>query len=94
MAREFVYATVRETPRTAIYVIRIKGESVDPVEATVLAERMRERMLGRGETPTEVVVVSGDSKETLRLYGPSYAVSRVRAAMFNASIGWQPIDLE
>jgi len=90
----FVYGTVRETPRTAIYAIRVKEGSVDPIEAGDIAERMREKLLARGERATEVVVVVGDRKETLRLYGTPYAVTRVRTAMFNAAISWQPIELD
>jgi len=33
------------------------------------------------------------SKETPRLFGEPYAVSRVRAAMFHAVIRWQTIEL-
>jgi hypothetical protein len=54
---------------------------------------MREKMLARGETAAEIVVVEGAAQETLRLHGAPYAVTRVRAAMFNAAISWQPIDL-
>jgi len=90
----FVYGRVRETQRTAIYAIRVQGDAVDPIEADNIAERMREKMLARGESATEVVVVCGDSKETLRLYGTPYAMTRVRTAMFNAAIGWQPIELD
>lgn len=93
MARSFVYGTVRETQRTAIYVIRIRDERIDPIEAGDIAERMREKMLARGETAAEVVVVEGAAQETLRLHGSPYAVTRVRAAMFNAAISWQPIEL-
>ena len=94
MARSFVYATVRTTQRTAIYVIRVEDERIDPIEADDIAERMREKMLARGEVATDVVVVEGAAKETLRLHGAPYAVTRVRAAMFNAAISWQPIDLD
>lgn len=94
MPRSFVYATVRTTQRTAIYVIRIRDERIDPIEAGDIAERMREKMLARGEVATEVVVVEGAAKETLRLHGPRHAVSRVRDAMFNAAISWQPIDFD
>jgi len=94
MARTFVYGMIRETARTAIYAIRAKDGGVDPVEAVDFAERMRDKMLSRGETMADVVVISGDTKETLRLYGAPYAVSRVRAAMFNAAISWQPIELD
>jgi 2-methylcitrate dehydratase PrpD len=94
MQRSFVYGTVRETQRSAIYVIRVKDALIDAIEAGEIAERMREKVLSRGETPTDVVVVQGDSKETLRLYGTPYSVNRVRAAMFNAAISWQKIELE
>jgi hypothetical protein len=94
MQRSFVYGTVRETHRTAIYVIRAKGDTLDFIEVDEIAERLREKMLSRGEVATDVVVVQGDSKETLRLHGTPYSVGRVRAAMFNAAISWRPIDLD
>jgi hypothetical protein len=40
------------------------------------------------------VIVQGDTKETLRLYGAPYSVNRVRAAMFSAAIRWAPIELD
>ncbi len=91
--RSYVYGTVRETRRTAIYVIRVKDDIIDAVEADEIGARMREKMLLRGEVATDVVVVQGDSKESLRLYGTAYSVGRVRAAMFNAAIRWQPIEI-
>ena len=91
--RSYVYGTVRETRRTAIYVIRVKDDIIDAVEADEIGARMREKMLLRGEVATDIVVVQGGSKESLRLYGTSYSVGRVRAAMFNAAIRWQPIDI-
>ena len=94
MPRSYVYGTVRETRRTAIYVIRVESGRLDPIEAGDIAERMRDKMLSRGEVATEVVVVEGAAKETLRLHGAPYAVSRVRTAMFNAAISWQPIELD
>jgi len=54
---------------------------------------MREHLSARGEVIADVVLVQGERKETLRLYGNSYAVSRVRTAMFNASLNWSPIRL-
>jgi F420-0:gamma-glutamyl ligase-like protein len=93
MPRSFVYGTVRDTRRTAIYVVRVKDDVIDPIEADEIAELMREKIQRRGEFAADVVVVQGDSKETLRLHGAAYSVSRVRAAMFNAAINWQPIEL-
>ena len=55
---------------------------------------MREKMLERGESAADVVVVEGEAKETLRLHGAPHAVARVRAAMFNAAISWTPIELD
>ena len=40
------------------------------------------------------VVVEGQGRETLRLFGIPYAVARVRAAIFNAAVTWTPIDLD
>ncbi|MEI9803546.1 MAG: hypothetical protein WDN48_02510 [Pseudolabrys sp.] len=94
MAARFSYGTVRESPRTVIYAIRVMDELIDAAEAVDIAERMRERLQSRGESATEVVVVQGDRKETLRLHGTAYSVGRVRAAMFNAAIHWRPIDLD
>jgi hypothetical protein len=54
---------------------------------------MSEHLAHRGEPFAEVVVVQGDSKETLRLFGMPYSVNRVRAAMFNAAIRWITLDL-
>ena len=39
------------------------------------------------------VVVQGDSKETLRLFGEPFAVTRVRTAMFNAALRWRDFEL-
>ncbi len=94
MPRSFVYGTVRDSKRTAIYVIRVKDEEIDSFEADEIAERMREKIQSRGDLAADVVVVAGDAKETLRLYGIPYSVGRVRTAMFNAAISWQPIELE
>jgi len=92
--RHYVYGTVRDTKRSAIYAIRVKNDTIDPVEAEGVAELMRDKLLARGESAAAVVVVTGDDKATLRLYGAPRAVARVRAAMFNAAIGWTPIDLD
>ena len=91
--RSYVYGTVRDTPRTPIYAVRVTAGVIDPIEAEEIAERMREKIQSRGEFAADVVVVQGDSKETLRLRGTPHSVGRVRAAMFNAAISWRPIEL-
>jgi len=94
MQRSYVFGTVRDTRRNAIYVIRVKDDVIDPIEADEIAERMREKIQSRGDFTADVVVVQGEAKETLRHYGAPYAVARLRAAMFNAAISWRPIALE
>jgi hypothetical protein len=94
MQRSYVFGTVRDTQRSAIYVIRVKDDAIDPIEADEIAELMREKMLARGESATDVVIVTGEDKATLRLYGAPHAVTRVRTAMFNAAISWRPIEVD
>ena len=92
--RSYVYGTVRDTRRNAIYVIRVKDDVIDAMEADEIADLMREKIQSRGEYAADVVVIQGEAKETLRLYGTPYSVSRVRAAMFNAAISWRPIEFD
>jgi hypothetical protein len=94
VARSYIYGTVRQTPGGAIHAVRVKDELLGLAEIDQLAARMRERIEARGEVSPEVVVVQGDRKETLALFGAPYAVNLVRAAMFNAAIRWMPIDLD
>lgn len=93
MQRSYVFGTVRDTGRSAIDVIRVKDDVIDAIEADELAERMREKITSRGEYAADVVVLQGESKETCGFAAP-HAVSRVRTAMFNAAISWQPIELD
>lgn len=92
MARNYVYGTVRDSRRSAIYAIRVQDDIIDAVEAEQIADLMREKLQSRGEMAADVV--QGHTKETLRLYGAPYSVNRVRAAMFNAAVSWQPIELD
>jgi hypothetical protein len=92
--RGYVHGTVRDTQRTAIYAVRVNDAEIDPYEADEIAELMREKIQAHGELAADVVVVVGASKETLRLYGTPHSVARVRTAMFNAAISWQPIELD
>jgi len=95
MSRELLYATVVTGPRQVIHVVRVVDEILDPAEIDGIAEMMRARMLSRhGEQMPNVVVVQGSGKETLRLFGDPHAVTRVRAAMFNAALSWAPFTLE
>jgi len=95
MSRELLYATVVTGPRQVIHVVRVVDEILDPAEIDGIAEMTRARMLSRhGEQMPNVVVVQGSGKETLRLFGDPHAVTRVRAALFNAALSWAPFTLE
>jgi 2-methylcitrate dehydratase PrpD len=95
MARQLTYGTVSDRPRKVIHVLRVIDEILGTAELDALAAAMQERLLSKhGEQTADVVIVQGASKETLRLFGDSYPVSRVRAAMFNAAISWRPIELD
>jgi hypothetical protein len=95
MAHKPIYRTVAERPRKVIHVVRIVDEILDVGAIDDLAEKMRERMLSRhGEQVADVVVVQGETQESLRLYGGSHAVSRVRAALFGNAASWSPISLD
>jgi hypothetical protein len=88
------YGTVRESPRQVIYAVRVYDAILALHEIDDVAARMRERLAHRGEPSAEIVVVQGDAKETLRLFGSPYSVNRVRNAMFSAAIRWTPIELD
>jgi hypothetical protein len=94
MGPKLVHATVRDGPRKVIHAVRVLGGPLELAEVNDIAGRMREYLLGKhGEQFAAVVIVQGRGKETLRLFGEPYAVSRVRAAMFHAAVNWRPIDL-
>ena len=94
MTYKLQYASVRETGRSAIYVLSVEADLLEAFEVEYLAERMRERMLHLGRSVSDIVVLHGSSRETFRLSGLPYSVSKVRAALFNASISWSPISLD
>lgn len=47
-ARTYQYARLRETPRSAIRVVRVRDELLEAGEIDALAERMREKVEARG----------------------------------------------
>jgi hypothetical protein len=94
MSHRLVYGIVRDGPRRVIHAVRVQDEILDTPEIADIAERMRERLALRGETLADVVVIQGDRKETLRLFGEAYSVGCVRAALFNAALSWSPLELD
>jgi len=91
----FVQAIVQAQPRKVIHVIRVVDDVLSLAQVHEVAERMRQHALSRyGDQAADVVLVQGGSKETLRLFGDPHSVTRVRAAMFNASVAWTPIELD
>ncbi len=95
MALKLVHAAVQDRPRNVIHVVRALDELLAPEEVHDLAERMRLRALSRhGDQAADVVVVQGNTKETLQLFGDPHCVRRVRTAMFNAEMRWSPIELD
>jgi len=93
MTYRLSWGTVRNSKRTAIHVVRVHGKILGLPGIDEIAERMRERLHSRGEI-AEVVVAQGSSNAAPRLFGAPYAVTRVRAALFNAAVSWTPIDLD
>lgn len=67
---------------------------IERYEIDDVTARMRERLAHRGGPSADLVIVQGDAKATLRLFGIPYSVNRVRAAMFSAAIRQMPIDLD
>jgi hypothetical protein len=95
MTRQLAYGTVRDHPRKVIHVVRVVDDLLDYPEIDHLAEEMRGHVRSRhGEQTPDIVIVQGDSKETLRLFGEPHAVTRVRAALFHAAVRWSPLRLD
>jgi hypothetical protein len=67
--------------------VRVLDEILDYPEIDHVTEQMRIHVTSRhGEQTPNIVIVQGGSKETLRLFGETYAVTRVRAALFHAAV--------
>jgi hypothetical protein len=95
MAHKLIHGTVIDRPRKVIHVVRIIDEILNTWEIDNIIEKMCEHLLSKhGEQVPDVVVVQGTAQETLGLFGPSYAVSRVRTAVFDNMMSWLPITLD
>jgi len=95
MSRRLVHGIVPDHARRAIHVVRVLDAILEFPEIDDIAERMRARALSKyGEQTPNIVIVQGEAKETLRLFGDAHAVNRVRAALFNAALNWSQLDLD
>jgi hypothetical protein len=95
MSRQLAYGTVRDHPRKVIHIVRLLDDLLDYPEIDQVAEQMRSHITSRyGEQTPNIVMVQGDGKETLRLFGESHAVTRVRTALFHAAVSWSPLQLD
>src|SRR6516165_5219486 len=93
MTRKLLQGIVSDRGRHVIHVVRVLDDILDLAEIDEIADRMCAQALARhGDQTPNVVVVQGDTKETLRLFGESHAVTVVRAALFNAAIAWSPLN--
>jgi hypothetical protein len=87
MTRQLAYGTVRDHPRKLIHVVRVLDEILDYSEIDRVTAQMRIHVTSRhGEQTPNIVIVVGDSKETLRLFGEPHAVTCVRTALFHAAV--------
>jgi hypothetical protein len=90
-----MYGVVSDRSRHVIHAVRILDIIPDFPQIEEIAERMRSRMLARhGEQMPNIVVIVGNSRETLRLFGETHAVGLVRSALFNAAVSWSPLQLD
>ncbi|HEY2527735.1 MAG TPA: hypothetical protein VGJ20_07245 [Xanthobacteraceae bacterium] len=95
MTLKLLHGTVRDGPRQAIHVIRVVDKILEFPEVYDIAEKMRSHILSKsGEQDPNIVIVHGNSRETLRLVGETHAVTRVRAALFNVAVTFSPVTLE
>jgi divalent metal cation (Fe/Co/Zn/Cd) transporter len=95
MALKLLHGTVRDRPRQAIHVVLVVDKILEFPEVEEIAEKMRAHILSKsGEQDPNVVIVHGNSRETLRLVGETHAVTCVRAALFNVTIAFSPLTLE
>jgi len=98
MTHELAYGTVVDRIHKAvrvIHVVRLIDAELDISEIDDIAEKTRQHVLSkRGTQAAEVVVIQGNSRESFRLFGEPSAVSRVRAALFNAAVRWGSLVLD
>jgi hypothetical protein len=78
-----------------IHVVCVVDKFLEFPEVDDIADKMRAHILSKsgGQDPN-IVIVHGNSRETLRLVGETHAVTRVRAALFNVAVSFSPLTLD
>jgi hypothetical protein len=95
MTRKLLRGIVSDRRPHVIHVVRVLDDILDLPEIDEITARMSARILARhGDQTPNVVLIQGDTKETLRLFGESHAITVVRAALFNAAIAWSPLEID
>src|SRR5262249_5022631 len=95
MTRKLMQGIVSDRSRHIIHVVRVLDDILDLPEIDEIAGKMGARVLARhGDQTPNIVVVQGDTKETLRLFGETHAIGIVRTALFNAAVTWSPLELD
>jgi len=81
MSYKLSYWIVKYQARKVVHVVRNTGDDLAMPEFNDVVEMERERMLSRhGEQTAAVAFAQGNTKETLRLFGDSYAVASPRCS--------------
>jgi hypothetical protein len=94
MTRKLLYGTVRDRPRKVIHVVCVDAILEFP-EIDAVAEKLRAHILPRyGEHRPNIVIVHGNTRESLRLFGGLHAVTRVRTALFKVAVTFSPLKLD
>jgi hypothetical protein len=89
-----MYGVVRDRSRHGIHVVRVLDEILDSSQIADIPESTRARIFAkRGEYMPNVVVIQGDAKETLHVFGEAHAVRVVHEALFNTAVNWSPLEL-
>jgi hypothetical protein len=95
MTLKLLHGTVRDGPRGVIHVVRVADTILEFPELNDIMEKMRAHILSKsGEQDPNIVIVHGHRRETFRPVGETHAVTRVRAALFNAAVTFSPLRLE
>jgi hypothetical protein len=95
MTHRLVYGTVLDRPRKVIHVVRVVDAILEFPEIDDIVEKLRAHILSKyGEQHPNIVIIHGNSREALRLFGDPHAATRVRAALFNVAVIFSPLKLD